>query len=118
MILKDLLVYFVRHMPSKWLSGFVCVCVCVCVCVHSILAGEFQADFLLVVILDFTTLVLHSVLKDTTVRIWDTFLGKYHVILTAHADAVQCVKWGGTDLLYTASTDRTIKVWKSDVSKQ
>lgn len=57
---------------------------------------------------------LASASKDTTVRVWDTFLGKYHVILTAHTDTVQCVKWGGTDLIYTASKDRTIKVWRFD----
>jgi ribosome assembly protein 4 len=55
-------------------------------------------------------------LQDTTVRIWDTFLGKYHVILTAHSESVTCVKWGGTDLVYTASKDRTVKVWRFDVS--
>ncbi|XP_076453353.1 notchless protein homolog 1-like [Babylonia areolata] len=57
---------------------------------------------------------LASASKDTTVRIWDTFLGKYEVILSAHANTVQCVKWGGSGLLYTASSDRTIKVWRSD----
>ncbi|KAK7087631.1 hypothetical protein V1264_021656 [Littorina saxatilis] len=57
---------------------------------------------------------LASASKDTTVRIWDTFLGKYEMILTAHSDTVQCVKWGGADLLYTASSDRTVKVWRSD----
>ena len=31
-----------------------------------------------------------------------------------HTDSVECVKWGGSGLLYTASRDRTIKVWACD----
>jgi WD40 repeat protein len=30
---------------------------------------------------------------------------------TGHADSVECVKWGGEGLLYSASRDRTIMVW-------
>lgn len=34
--------------------------------------------------------------------------------LNGHTQAVSCVRWGGTGLIYTASHDRTIKVWRSD----
>ena len=33
--------------------------------------------------------------------------------LTSHTKSVKCLKWGGTDLIYSASQDRTIKVWRS-----
>ena len=50
-------------------------------------------------------------------RIWDTFLGQSTLILSGHLQCVTCVKWGGTDLIYSSSEDRTVKVWKgSDVS--
>lgn len=57
---------------------------------------------------------LASSSKDATVRIWDTVLSQCTVCISGHLQCVTCVKWGGTDLLYTASQDRTIKVWKSD----
>jgi ribosome assembly protein 4 len=34
--------------------------------------------------------------------------------LTSHTMSVTCLRWGGSDLIYTASQDRTIKVWRSD----
>ena len=60
--------------------------------------------------------VLTNIFQDATVRIWDTVLSQCTVTISGHLQCVTCVKWGGTDLLYTASQDRTIKVWKSDVS--
>ena len=33
--------------------------------------------------------------------------------LTSHTMSVKCLKWGGTGLIYSASQDRTIKVWRS-----
>ena len=39
------------------------------------------------------------------------------MVLSGHTHCVTCVKWGGEGLLYTASQDRTIKVWRAkDVS--
>ncbi len=35
-------------------------------------------------------------------------------VISGHSDAVECVKWGGTGLLYSASRDRTIMVWAVD----
>ena len=31
--------------------------------------------------------------------------------LSGHTAGVTCVKWGGEGVIYTASRDRTIKVW-------
>ena len=57
------------------------------------------------------------VLQDATVKIWDTVLGTALYTLSSHQHAVTCVRWGGTDLIYSSSQDSTIKVWRpSDVS--
>ncbi len=49
--------------------------------------------------------------KDGTARIWNVRLGRSMHTLTGHTDSVECVKWGGEGLVYTASRDRTIMVW-------
>ena len=54
--------------------------------------------------------------KDHTIKIWDLALGTCETTISGHTDSVECVKWGGTGLLYTASRDRTIKVWAVDGS--
>ena len=51
--------------------------------------------------------------KDGDIRIWDTLVGKCLMVLTSHTMNVTCLKWGGQDLIYTASQDRTIKVWRA-----
>jgi len=53
--------------------------------------------------------------KDATVRIWDAISRRADIVLSGHKDSVSCVKWGGTGFIYTASLDRTIKIW--NVSK-
>lgn len=57
---------------------------------------------------------LASSSKDQTVRIWNVITGQCETVISGHLDSVECVKWGGTGLLYTASRDRTIKVWDVD----
>lgn len=57
---------------------------------------------------------LASSSKDGTVRIWDVLLSSCNIILSSHLQSVTCVKWGGTNLLYTASQDRTVKVWRAE----
>ncbi|ELT87611.1 hypothetical protein CAPTEDRAFT_179885 [Capitella teleta] len=52
--------------------------------------------------------------KDGSVKLWDTHLGQCKLTLGGHMQCVTCVRWGGSDLLYTASQDRTIKVWRPD----
>lgn len=55
--------------------------------------------------------------KDGSVRVWDTTLGRCEHILTGHTQSVTCLRWGGDGLLYSASQDRTLKVWRArDVS--
>ena len=54
------------------------------------------------------------VIQDGTVKIWDTVLSQCKLTLGGHLQSVTCVRWGGTNLLYTASQDRTIKVWWPD----
>ena len=57
---------------------------------------------------------LASSSKDHTVRIWDISTGRMLATISGHSDSVECVKWGGTGLIYTCSRDRTIMVWAVD----
>lgn len=57
---------------------------------------------------------LASSSKDGTVKIWDTMLSQCKLSLNGHLQSVTCVIWGGTDLLYTSSQDRTVKVWRGE----
>lgn len=57
---------------------------------------------------------LASASADFTVRIWDAVSGHTDLALTGHKGNVSCVRWGGAGengTLYTASRDRTIKLW-------
>ncbi|KAI5810176.1 WD40-repeat-containing domain protein [Peziza echinospora] len=51
--------------------------------------------------------------KDCTIRIWDANIRRIITTLSGHGAAVSCVKWGGTGLIYTASHDKTVKIWDS-----
>lgn len=55
---------------------------------------------------------LASSSKDGTIRIWDTILCKTLISLSGHLQSVTCVQWGGEGLIYSASQDRTVKVWR------
>ncbi|KAB7499050.1 Notchless-like protein 1, partial [Armadillidium nasatum] len=50
--------------------------------------------------------------KDGDVRIWNTILGT-SVVLSNHTKCVTSLRWGGDGLIYSASEDRTIKVWRA-----
>lgn len=52
--------------------------------------------------------------KDACVRIWDIPAKRCLVSLSGHTAGVTCVKWGSSGLVYSASQDRTIKVWEPD----
>ena len=51
--------------------------------------------------------------KDGTVRVWDIIQKRAVMTFGSHTSSVTCVKWGGNGLIYTASQDRTIKVWRA-----
>ena len=51
--------------------------------------------------------------KDCHAKIWNIRTRKCEVTLSGHLDSVESVKWGGEGLIYTASRDRTIKVWNA-----
>lgn len=57
---------------------------------------------------------LVSASKDGDLRIWDTVRAQTVRTLTGHTKSVTCVKWGGNGLIYSASQDRTIKVWRAE----
>ena len=57
---------------------------------------------------------ISCLLQDGTIRIWDTVLSQCKLVLSGHAQSVTCLKWGGSNLLYTGSQDRTVKVWRAD----
>jgi ribosome assembly protein 4 len=52
--------------------------------------------------------------KDQTIRIWNLSNNTCETTVSGHTDSVECVKWGGSGLLYSCSRDRTIKVWAID----
>ncbi|XP_063585282.1 notchless protein homolog 1-like [Penaeus indicus] len=51
--------------------------------------------------------------KDGDVRIWNTRLGTCEKILSNHTKSVTALRWSGEGLIYSASQDRTIKVWRA-----
>ncbi|KZC15080.1 Notchless protein like protein 1 [Dufourea novaeangliae] len=57
---------------------------------------------------------LVSASKDGDLRIWDTVHCQTVRVLSGHTKSVTCVKWGGSGLIYSASQDRTIKVWRAE----
>ncbi|KAL3765259.1 hypothetical protein ACHAWO_001200 [Cyclotella atomus] len=51
--------------------------------------------------------------KDGLAKIWNVRTKRAEATLAGHSDSVECVKWGGEGLIYTASRDRQIKVWNA-----
>lgn len=56
---------------------------------------------------------LAAAYQETSIVIWDTMTDKPERILSGHEKPVTCLRWGGTDLIYSSSQDRTIRVWRS-----
>lgn len=52
--------------------------------------------------------------KDSLAKIWNARTKRCEVTLAGHLDSIESVKWGGEGLIYTASRDRTIKVWNAN----
>ncbi|CAG86137.2 DEHA2C08954p [Debaryomyces hansenii CBS767] len=49
--------------------------------------------------------------KDGTVKVWDTTRRVCLLTMSGHTNAVSCVKWTGSNIVYSGSHDKTIKVW-------
>lgn len=62
---------------------------------------------------------LASSSKDGTVRVWDASKTRHLCFaLGSHTASVNVVRWGGEGIIYTGSSDRTIKLWDAtDVSE-
>lgn len=88
---------------------------------------------------------LASASKDHTVKVWNVRTGRMLFSLSVrgckrlplrrshsgtrphtglvrraqgHSDSVESVIWGGEGLIYTASRDRTVKVWSADAHNE
>lgn len=66
---------------------------------------------------------LASSSKDGTVRVWNTSTRQLEFSLGSHTASVNVVKWGGggaggKGVLYTGSSDRTVKVWDASSVSQ
>lgn len=44
-------------------------------------------------------------------RVWNASLRKLEFTLGSHTASVNVVRWGGEGVIYTASSDRTVKLW-------
>lgn len=50
-------------------------------------------------------------------RVWNAKTRKLDFTLGGHTASVNVVRWGGEGVIYTASSDRTVKLWDGkDVS--
>ncbi|KAL4066090.1 WD40-repeat-containing domain protein [Scleroderma citrinum] len=66
---------------------------------------------------------LASSSKDGTVRVWSALTRRLEYALGGHTASVNVVKWGGRGkggkgVLYTAGSDRTVRVWDPQGGKQ
>lgn len=55
--------------------------------------------------------------KDSLAKVWNVRTRRCEATLSGHLDSIESVRWGGEGLIYTASRDRTIKVWNANDGK-
>lgn len=53
--------------------------------------------------------------KDSTARVWNARSGECISVLSQHTDSITSVKWSTSGVIFTASRDRTIKMWTPQV---
>ena len=51
--------------------------------------------------------------KDSLLKIWNSRTQQCIKTLSGHTDSIECVKWSGEGFFYSASRDRTIKMWSA-----
>ena len=54
--------------------------------------------------------------RDGTVIVWNIYTRRKEMQIAGHSDSIECCKWSGENFIYTASRDRTIRVWKPEGS--
>jgi WD40 repeat protein len=54
---------------------------------------------------------LASSSKDASVRVWNTKTRVLEFAMGGHTASINVVRWGGEGVIYTASSDRTVKLW-------
>lgn len=52
--------------------------------------------------------------KDGTVKVWDSTRRICLYTMSGHTNAVSCVAWSGSNIIYSASHDKTIRAWDVD----
>lgn len=58
-----------------------------------------------------------SASKDMSLKVWKVGAG-FQFALSGHTMCVTCVKWGGQDLIYSSSQDRSVIVWSAHDGSQ
>lgn len=59
--------------------------------------------------------MMASCSKDNSIIIWNTTTCERVITLTGHTQSVTCIKWSGTDHIFSSSQDRTVKMWDPKV---
>lgn len=54
---------------------------------------------------------LASASKDSTIKVWDTSSRTCELTMSGHTNSVSCIKWSGSNIIYSGSHDKTIKAW-------
>lgn len=50
-------------------------------------------------------------------RVWNPLGRRTEFTLGGHKASVNAVRWGGEGVIYTASSDRTVKLWNAEEGK-